>query len=73
MRIGNREIGASHPPLVIPEIGINHEGSVEKARRMIDDAARAGAEIVKFQCHVIEDEMVPQAKRVIPGNAKESI
>ena len=47
--IGNREVGDDHPPFVIPEIGINHEGSMEKARRMVDDAAAAGAECVKFQ------------------------
>ena len=38
---------------------------------MIDDAAEAGCECVKFQCHVIEDEMIPND--VIPGNATESI
>lgn len=60
-----------HTPLVIAEIGINHEGDVEKAIRMIDDAAAVGCECVKFQSHVIEDEMIPND--VIPGNAKESI
>ena len=40
---------------------------------MVDDAQKAGCECVKFQCHVIEDEMIPAAKKVIPGNAKESI
>ncbi len=72
-RIGNRWVGGSAPPLVIAEIGINHEGSVEKARKMIDDAAAAGCECVKFQCHVIDDEYVPAAAEVIPGNADESI
>ena len=71
--IGGREVGEDHAPFVIPEIGINHEGSMEKARQMVDDAAKAGAECVKFQCHVLEDEMSPQAKNVIPGNADESI
>src|SRR5215207_8098291 len=69
--IGPRAVGPSHPPLVIAEIGINHEGDVQKAIRMIDDALAAGCECVKFQSHVIEDEMVPND--VIPGNAKESI
>lgn len=46
---------------------------MEKAKRMVDDAADAGAECVKFQCHVIEDEMSEHAKKVIPGNATESI
>ena len=71
--IGKRRIGSDEPPLVIAEIGINHEGSVAKATRMIDDAADAGAECVKIQTHVIEDEYHDSAKRVIPGNATESI
>src|SRR5262245_59349503 len=73
MQIGTRTVGDDSPPLVIAEIGINHEGDVAKARRMVDDAARAGCECVKFQCHVIDDEMIPAAGRVIPGNATESI
>lgn len=70
-RLGSRAIGEAHPPLVIAEIGINHEGSIDKAIQMVDDAARAGCECAKFQSHVIEDEMIPND--VIPGNAKESI
>lgn len=73
MKIKNRIIGQSQIPLVIPEIGINHEGSMEKAYQMVDDAFSVGAEIVKFQSHVIEDEMIPAAKKVIPGNADVSI
>lgn len=69
--LAGRMIGEAHAPLVIAEIGINHEGSVVKARRMIDDAAAAGCECVKFQSHVIEDEMIPND--VVPGNATESI
>jgi sialic acid synthase SpsE len=71
IQIGPRLISDDTPPLVIAEIGINHEGDPAKARQMIDDAARAGCECVKFQCHVIEDEMIPND--VIPGNATESI
>lgn len=70
-QIANRWVGENHPPLVLAEIGINHEGSFEKAIQMIDDAYEAGCECVKFQSHVIEDEMIPN--NVIPGNAKESI
>lgn len=73
LKIGTRVIGEDYPPLVIPEIGINHEGAIEKAKRMVKDAAAAGAEVVKFQCHVIEDEMVPAAKYAIPGHVTESI
>lgn len=73
IQIGDRVIGKDYPPFVIAEIGINHGGDINKAVQMIDDAYSAGCECVKFQCHVIEDEMSPEAKNVIPGNADESI
>jgi N-acetylneuraminate synthase len=69
--VAGRVVGPGHPPLVIAEIGINHEGDVAKAFRMIDDAAAAGAECVKLQSHVVDDEMIPND--VVPGNARESI
>ncbi|MFY9691600.1 MAG: polyhydroxyalkanoate biosynthesis repressor PhaR, partial [Candidatus Acidiferrales bacterium] len=71
LKIRNRLIGPEHTPLVIAEIGINHEGNFEKAIQMVDDAARVGCECAKFQCHVIDDEMIPNS--VVPGNAKETI
>ncbi|WP_346235417.1 N-acetylneuraminate synthase [Lysinibacillus telephonicus] len=71
--IGNRKIGLDHPPLVIAEIGINHEGSLNIAKQMVDAAFKAGAEVIKHQTHVIEDEMSKEAKKVIPGNTDVSI
>jgi len=73
MIIGNRKIGPNHAPFVIAEIGINHEGDFNKAKQMVDDAKKAGCECVKFQCHVVEDEMIPEAQKVIPGNTTENI
>ncbi|GFE85598.1 N-acetylneuraminate synthase family protein [Steroidobacter agaridevorans] len=72
-RIGNRMIGDDHPPVVIAEIGINHEGSLATAIEMADAAIDAGGEIIKHQTHVVEDEMSDEAKSVIPGNADVSI
>ena len=69
--IAGRKIGLEYPPLVIAEIGINHEGDIDKAIRMVDDAENAGCECIKFQCHVIDDEMIPN--EIVPGNANESI
>jgi sialic acid synthase SpsE len=57
--IGNRKVGREQPPLVFVEVGINHEGDVNKALRLVDAAAAAGAEVVKFQCHITEKEMIP--------------
>jgi N-acetylneuraminate synthase len=73
IQIASRKIGPAHPPLVVAEIGINHEGNLKTAFEMVDAAKRAGVEVVKHQTHVVEDEMSGAAKKVIPGNAKVSI
>lgn len=57
--IAGRKIGPDHAPYVIAEVGINHEGSFDKAIEMVDAAVASGAEVVKFQCHITEKEMVP--------------
>lgn len=71
--LNGRRVGEHYPPLVIAEIGINHEGSLDVAIAMADAACKAGAEVVKHQTHVVEDEMTARAREVIPGNASESI
>ncbi len=67
------KIGIGEEPIVIPEMGINHEGSLEIAKLIVDAAARAGARIIKHQTHVVDDEMSHAAKSVIPGNSDVSI
>tara|TARA_R110001583_G_scaffold131271_2_gene283016 strand:- start:356 stop:1396 length:1041 start_codon:yes stop_codon:yes gene_type:complete len=71
--IAGRLVGEEHPPLVIVEIGINHEGSLSLAKSMVDEAWRSGAEVIKHQTHVVEDEMSQAARKVIPGNSNDSI
>lgn len=73
IEIAGRKIGLDYDPLVIAEIGINHNGSLEVAKKMVDAAARAGVEVVKHQTHIVEDEMSSAAKKVIPAHTKESI
>lgn len=73
MKIGRIQINPQSAPLVVPEIGINHEGSLDTARQMVDAAHRAGALLIKHQTHVPSDEMSSAAKSVIPGNADVSI
>lgn len=71
--ISGRKIGLDYEPLVIAEIGINHEGSLKVAYEMVDAAIEGGAEVIKHQTHVVEDEMSVEAQKVIPGNADVSI
>ncbi|MFN3825721.1 MAG: N-acetylneuraminate synthase family protein [Pseudorhodobacter sp.] len=73
MKIGNREIGPAHPPLVIAEIGINHGGSLAVAKEMVRLAALSGCECIKHQTHILEDEMTDEAKSIFPPNADVSI
>ncbi|WP_417668092.1 N-acetylneuraminate synthase family protein [Roseibium sp.] len=73
MKIAHREIGPTHPPLVIAEIGINHGGSLDVAKAMVEAAARSGCEMIKHQTHFVEDEMTEEAKQIFPPNADVSI
>jgi sialic acid synthase SpsE len=58
MRIGERPIGAGHPCFVIAEAGINHNGDLRLAAELVDAAADAGADAIKFQTHFPECEML---------------
>lgn len=49
LRIGDREIGRTQRALVIAEIGVNHDGRVERALELVDHAANAGADAMKLQ------------------------
>lgn len=71
--INGRLVGEKHPPLVIAEIGINHNGSLETAKMMVDAAVGSGIELIKHQTHIINDEMSHEALKVIPGNSNKSI
>src|SRR3954464_9044533 len=49
VEIAGHEIGAGRPCFIIAEAGVNHNGSIETAKQLIDAAARAGADAIKFQ------------------------
>ncbi len=72
-KIGDILVGDVNRVLVIPEIGINHEGSLAVAKEMADAARRAGARLIKHQTHIVEDEMCQVARKVVPGNSTDSI
>ncbi|MGE3472583.1 MAG: N-acetylneuraminate synthase family protein [Vicinamibacterales bacterium] len=62
LTFGNRAIGDNQPTYIVAEIGINHNGDPEVARRLIDAAADAGCDAVKFQKRTPE-LCVPPAQR----------
>ncbi len=73
IKIDNLKIGEGHPPLIVPEIGINHDGRIDIAIKMVDAAKKSGAKIIKHQTHIPEDEMSLEAKKVKPGNSNKNI
>ena len=73
MKISQRKIGYNFEPVFIAELGINHNGCLKTAFKIVDSAKDCGVEILKHQTHIIDDEMSSEAKKVIPGNSKKSI
>lgn len=62
MKIGERQIGRDQPVFVIAEIGVNHDGSVERADELILTAKHAGADAVKLQVFAAERLMHRSAR-----------
>lgn len=60
VEIGNRRIGPNEPCYVVGEIGINHNGDLGLARKLIDCAALAGADAVKFQKRTVDVVYSPE-------------
>lgn len=58
--IGNKKVGAGHPCFIVAEIGINHNGSLEIAKRLIDVAVEAGCDAVKFQKRQVDTVFTPE-------------
>ena len=73
IKIGNRKIGEKFKPFIICELGINHNGSLKLAKKMVDLAIKSGADAIKNQSHILDEEMIPEAKKIKPTNAKSSI
>jgi len=62
-QIGSRTVGYNEDPLIIAEIGINHNGSLGLAKQMAKTAIEAGIEVIKHQTHIVEDEMSKEADK----------
>tara|TARA_X000000368_G_scaffold387298_1_gene347916 strand:- start:8912 stop:9961 length:1050 start_codon:yes stop_codon:yes gene_type:complete len=73
IEISGRKIGYNFKPLVIAEIGINHGGSLDVAKKMVDTAIKAGIEIIKHQTHIVSDEMSKEADKEVVDYIGKSI
>lgn len=65
IKFGNRMMGDGHPAYIIAEIGINHNGDLEIAKKIIDAAVHAGADAVKFQKRTPEVSTPPEQQKVM--------
>ena len=64
-KIKSKLIGNKQPVFIIAEVGINHNGSYQIAKKLVDVAKQAGADCVKFQTHITEKEMIKT--NITPG------
>ncbi len=70
IKFGNRIIGKNVAPFVIAEACINHEGDIDIAEQMILTAKSLNVDCIKFQIHVLENEMLPDTP--LSGNFTDS-
>lgn len=71
IKIKEKKIGFNYPPYIIAEACINHEGKINLAKEMVYQAKKNGADCVKFQYHILDDEMLRKAPK--SSNFKEDL
>ena len=54
VKIANKLIGKGQPTFIIAEAGVNHNGKIKLAKKLVDIAVKAGADAVKFQTYKAE-------------------
>jgi N,N'-diacetyllegionaminate synthase len=67
-KIGKKLIGDNCPTLLISEVGVNHNGSVDRGYKLIEESVKSGADIVKFQTYKASQIVTKSAKRYWSSN-----
>jgi len=63
IKIANKKIGKNHPCFIIAEVGINHNGKLSLAKKLVDAAVDAKADAVKFQTFKSEGVIIDKLKQ----------
>lgn len=63
IQIANKKIGANHPCFIIAEAGVNHNGDINIAKKLVDAAQKSGVDAIKFQTFKAEDIVTPSAEQ----------
>ncbi len=60
VQVGTKLVSEVSPTYMIAEIGINHNGDLEIAKRLIEEASKAGFDAVKFQKRTVDTVFTPE-------------
>ena len=63
IKLGSQFIGFNEPCFIIAEAGVNHNGDMEKAHKMIELVSKSGANAIKFQSYITEELVTPKARK----------
>ncbi len=73
IKIGRLKVGENHPPVVVAELSGNHNGSLKRALKIVDAAARSGAQMLKLQTYTAETMTINLRKGEFFINDKKSL
>ena len=69
-RIGKSMVGQGKPCFFIAEVGPNHNGSLDNAKKLIFEAKKSGCNAIKFQYHIAEEEIADKSTKIPWANIK---
>jgi len=68
LKFGKLQIGENSKTIIIAEIADSHNGSMETAKKLVDEAKKSGADVAKFQLHLVGENEVDGKNEMIPGS-----